>query len=384
MRENIKLGHIWGIPIGLNASWFLVFGLVTWTLSTGLFPGRYAGLPDIAYWIMGAATSILFFSSVLLHELGHAFFAIRSGIPVNRITLFIFGGVAEISREPRTPSDELRIAIAGPITSLALAIGFGSLGLAGSAVPVVAVPALWLARVNLALAFFNMIPAFPLDGGRVLRALVWQFGGSFRGATRVASLTGQIAAYGFIGFGLFSIFGGNLLNGAWLAFIGWFMQNAASASYAQADLQHSLSGMTAAQAMTRDHVRVPSDLTLNELVELHMLNGGHRVFFVDQEDQIGGMLTLLDLKNTPRSEWSNVTAAQAMRPNDEWIRIDPETELFDALKTMEEAKVNRLQVVDGGALVGVLSRDRALRYIRLLTELGLRSRRRPSLQLSGT
>jgi CBS domain-containing protein len=233
------------------------------------------------------------------------------------------------------------------------------------------------------LALFNMVPAFPLDGGRVLRALVWRFGGSFTGATRVASITGQIAAYGFIGFGVFSFFGGNFLNGAWLAFIGLFMQNAASASYAQANLQQSLSGVTAAQAMNRDYVRVPGDLYLKELVERRILNGGHQVFFVDEGGRIGGILTLADVKRIPQADWARVTAAQAMRPRDNIVWVDAGTELLAALRNMEEASVRHVPVINDGLLVGVLSRDHILRYIRLHRELDLRAGRRPSPQLSG-
>jgi Zn-dependent protease/CBS domain-containing protein len=371
MHASVKLGKIWGIPIGLHASWFLVFGLVTWSLATGYFPAEFPSLSTPAYWVLGAVTSILFFGSVLVHELGHAYLALHEGIPVNGITLFIFGGVAQISREPQSPGAELRIAIAGPITSLALAAGFGALWWIDQPVSMLAAPSLWLARINFMLAAFNMIPGFPLDGGRVLRAIVWRVTNSYLRATRVASFTGQVVAFGFIGVGVLTIFGGNFFNGIWLAFIGWFLQNAAAASYAQANMQQSLRGLTAWQAMTRDCVRVPNDLSLEELVERLVLGRAERCFFVTTNGTLEGMLTLTDVTQTPRSNWQTVTTGQTMRRREELISIQPNTELLTALQAMDDANVNQVPVMDGEALLGVLSREQVLRYVRLRAQLGL-------------
>jgi Zn-dependent protease len=371
MHASVKLGRIWGIPIGLHTSWFLIFGLVAWSLATGYFPDEFPDLSLPAYWVLGAVTSILLFGSVLVHELGHAYLARREGIPVNSITLFIFGGVAQISREPQSPGAEFRIAIAGPLTSLALAVGFGALWLVDQPVSMLAAPSLWLARINFALAAFNMIPGFPLDGGRVLRAIVWAVTGSYLRATRVASFTGQLAAFGFIGVGVFTIFGGNFFNGIWLAFIGWFLQNAAAASYAQANMQQSLSGVTALEAMTRDCVRVPSDLSLQELVERQILVGGQRCFFVADNGALEGMLTLTDVTQTPRSSWQTVTTGQTMRRREELVSVLPDTELLSALQAMDDANVNQVPVMDGEDLLGVLSREQVLRYVRLRAQLGL-------------
>jgi len=252
MAANVKLGRIFGIPLELHPSWFLIFGLVTWSLAIGYFPVEYPTLPMVAYWMLGAATSLLFFGSVLIHELGHSVVALRNQVPVRRIILFIFGGVAQIGREPPDAGTEFRIAIAGPLSSLGLAAGFAGLWWLDQAIPYLDAPSVWLMRINLLLAFFNLIPGFPLDGGRILRAVIWHFTGNFYRATQVAVFTGQLAAFGFISLGILIILTGYWLNGLWLVFIGWFLQNAAAASYAQTSLQESLRDVTVAQAMTRD------------------------------------------------------------------------------------------------------------------------------------
>jgi len=256
MEASVKLGRIWGIPIGLHTSWFLVFGLLTWTLSTGYFPLEYPHLSPWLHVILGVVTSVLFFGSVLGHELGHAAIALRNRIPVKSITLFIFGGVAQISREPRTPGAEFRIAIAGPLVSFALALFFGGVWLVSRSLPILAAPGVYLMRINFILAVFNLIPGFPLDGGRVLRAIVWALTKSFRQASQAAAFSGQLIAFGFIGFGIFTIFRGQLLNGAWLVFIGWFLQNAAASTYSQTNLQHAMEGITVGEVMNCDCERV--------------------------------------------------------------------------------------------------------------------------------
>jgi Zn-dependent protease len=214
MNANLKLGKIWGIPIGLNASWFFIFLLLTYSLSVGYFPTQYPELNLIGTLLLGLITTILFFSSVLAHELGHAFLALRSKIPVKGITLFIFGGVAQITREPKTPGEEFRIAIAGPIVSLTLSCIFGILYIIEANVPYLAAPAFYLMRINLILALFNLVPGFPLDGGRVLRSLIWKITGSYERSTKSASISGQVIAFGFIGLGIFQVISGQFINGA--------------------------------------------------------------------------------------------------------------------------------------------------------------------------
>jgi len=371
MAAGIKLGRILGIPVGLHVSWFLIFGLLTWSLAAGFFPVEYPALPTLAHWLLGAVTSVLFFGSVLLHELGHSVIALRNQVPVRSITLFMFGGVAQIGREPRTPGAEFRIAIAGPLTSLALAGTFGSLWQLDQAIPYLAAPSIWLARINLILAVFNMIPGFPLDGGRVLRALVWKITGSLHRATQVAAGSGQLVAFGFMGWGLFTIFGGNLFNGLWLVFIGWFLQNAAAASYAQSNLREMLRGVTVAQVMQPECPQVSGQTPLHQLVEERILSGGQRCFFVTDHGRLRGMLTLRDVSAVPRTDWGRVTVEQVMAPWERLVSVHPNTDLMEAMQSMDEANVAQVPVVTGDEVVGMLSREHVLHYIRVRGELGI-------------
>jgi Zn-dependent protease/predicted transcriptional regulator len=369
MQANVKLGSILGIPIGLHTSWFLIFGLVTWSLALGYFPDEYPELPGAAYWLLGALTSILFFGSVLLHELGHSVLAQRNGIPVQRITLFIFGGVAQIGQEPRTPGAEFRIAIAGPLTSAGLAIVFGGLWLLDRAIPYLAAPSIWLARINLILAAFNLIPGFPLDGGRILRAVIWQVTRSFQTATQVATFSGQFVAFGFIGVGVFIILGGNLFNGLWLVFIGWFLQNAAAATYAQASLKEQLQGIKVGFIMTREYPRVSSQTSLRELIDEQILHTGQRYFLVADNGHLIGMLGLRDVAAVPQASWGSTTVEQVMVPWERLSRVGPATELMDALLVMDDRQVAQLPVVEGDQVLGVISREQVLHYIRTRSEL---------------
>jgi Zn-dependent protease/CBS domain-containing protein len=371
MEASLKLGRIWGIPIGLHISWFLIFGLVTWSLAAGYFPEEYPTLTTAEHWLLGAVTSLLFFGSVLVHELGHAYLALRNDVPVRGITLFVFGGVAQIARDPRTPGAEFRIAIAGPLASLGLALLFGLAWLLSQSIPHLAAPSLWLARINMILAVFNLIPGFPLDGGRVLRSIVWKLTGNYLRATQIAAFMGQLVAFGFIGLGLLTLLGGNLFNGLWLAFIGWFLQNAAAASYSQANLQHSLRGVTVGQVMSQDCPQAPAHLPLARLVEEQVLAGGHRCFLITDDGQLRGMLSLRDVAAVPRAQWGEVTTGQAMIPFERLARVRPDTELLAALQTMDDANVAQVPVVEGSRVAGLLSREHVLHYVRARAELGL-------------
>jgi Zn-dependent protease/predicted transcriptional regulator len=371
MTANIHLGRILGIPIGLHVSWFLIFALVTWSLATGFFPGEYPQLGVAAYWALGALTSILFFASVLIHELAHSVVAQRHGIPVRNISLFIFGGVAQIGEEPKTAGAEFRIAIAGPVSSLLLAALFGVIYLIDQPIPYLAAPSLWLMRINFTLAIFNLIPGFPLDGGRVLRAAVWSLTRDYFRGTQVAAFAGQIIAFGFIGIGLLVVLTGNFFNGIWLVFIGWFLQNAAASSYAQSSLQHSLRGVRVAQVMSRECVQVPADMSIHDLVEERVLGAGQRCFFVAENGRLRGMLTLRDFSQVPRSDWTHVRTEEAMVPLERVAHVQPDTELMTALKIMDDAQVNQVPVMWGDQIQGVLSREQILRYVRTRAELGM-------------
>ncbi len=371
METSIKLGRIWGIPIGLHWSLFLVFGLITWSLAVGYFPEEYPTLSTPLYWLLGLVTSVLFFGSILAHELAHAIVAIRNKVPVKGITLFIFGGVAQLEQEARTPGAEFRIAIAGPLSSLALAGLFGGLWLLDQSVPYLAAPSIWLARINLILAAFNMIPGFPLDGGRVLRAAIWYWTGRLSRATRVAAFTGQLTAFGFIGWGIFTMFSGSFFDGIWLVFIGWFLQNAAAASYAQVNLQQLLQGVTAEQVMSRDYRKVSGNLSLNQFVEENILAEGQRSFFVGENGHVRGLVTLPNVTAVPQRKWRYMTVEQVMVPLKLLTTIGPETELMTALQKMDTGDVAQLPVVHNDEVIGMLSREQVLHYIRTRAELGI-------------
>jgi Zn-dependent protease/CBS domain-containing protein len=372
MNASIKLGRIWGIPIGLHSSWFLVFGLITLSLTRGYFAQEYPHLSTFAHLGLALATSLLFFSSVLLHELGHSIVALKNKIPVKGITLFIFGGIAQISREPDSPGTEFRIAVAGPMVSFGLAGLFGGLFLLSNQIPLLGASSAYLMRLNLTLALFNLIPGFPLDGGRILRSLVWKITSSYRRATRIASIGGQVIAFGFIGLGVLSIFTGQLVDGLWLVFIGWFLQSAASYTSHQLRMQEVLRGVTVGQAMTRDCSEIASLTTINQLVQERIIPNGQRCFFVmDLHGNINGLLTVDDISRIPQQKWRYVTAEQVMTPFNNLTQVEADSELLTALKNMEEANISQVPVVQFNRPVGVISRDQALRYLRLRTELGL-------------
>lgn len=371
MTSSVKLGRIWGIPVGLHLSWFLIFGLLTWSLAAGYFPGEYPQLSGIWYVTLGLVTTILFFGSVLAHELGHSYLALRNQIPVKGITLFIFGGVAQISREPDTPGAEFRIAIAGPLVSLALGLLFGLTWLAGESIPIMAAPSRYLMRINLILAVLNMIPGFPLDGGRVLRALVWWIGKDFYRANRIAVFGGRVVAMGFIGFGVWTIFNGQFFNGVWLAFIGLFLQNAASSASSSTVMQRALTGITVSQVMNRDCPIVPALMPINQLVDQQVLTGGQRCFFVADEVGLRGLLTLREIAALPQRKWRFTTAEQVMVPIKQLVRVAPNTELLSALQQMDDANIAQVPVLEGDDLVGVLSRESIVHYLRTRAELGI-------------
>src|SRR5574341_1786936 len=328
--KGIPLGRVLGVPIYLDWSWFLVFAFMTWSLATGYFPKQFTGGSLGQYWVAGAIATILLFVSVLIHELGHATVARAYHIPVQRITLFIFGGVAQLGAESRTAMSEFLVAIIGPIVSAALAGLFFVIGLAARATtPVDALFSL-LAGINLSLALFNLIPGFPLDGGRVFRAIVWGITRNLRRATEIAVTIGRVVAFLFILLGVWQILQGNWANGLWIAFIGWFLDNAAVGQLQQQRLHDLLTGHTVAQAMSRSCVTAPFDLSLQELVDHHILGEGHRCLLLARGEEIVGLLTLHHIREVQRDRWGTVTAGEIMTPISKIKRIKPEVGLEKA------------------------------------------------------
>jgi len=367
-RSAISLGRILGIPIGVDYSWFLIFALLTWSLATSYFPVEFANWPVAQYWIVGAVTVIFMFGSVLLHELGHSVVALRYKIPVRSITLFIFGGVAQIAAEPPSAISEFWIAIAGPVVSFGLALFFSVLqSLLGAVAPLLAI-AKYLAYINGALGLFNLIPGFPLDGGRVFRAILWGITHNLRKATLIAGNVGRLIAFIFILLGVWQIFTGNFGNGLWIAFIGWFLESAASSQIQQQTIHDLLAGHHVADAMRRDYTWILPDTTLQQLIDKHILGGGRRSLVVKQAEQVIGLLTLHNVKAIPSSAWSSTIASQVMIPMEKMKWIRPEADLVDALGEMDRDGVNQLPVMLGDQIQGILGRDDVINFLRTMSE----------------
>jgi len=368
MRHNVPLGRIIGIPIGLDLSWFLIFGLLTWSLAASYYPAEFHGWTPALYWITGAATALLLFASVLLHELGHSVVALRYKIPVRSINLYIFGGVAEIGAEPPSAKAELAIAIAGPIVSLALAALFTlAKPFAAASAPLFGI-AKYLAYMNTALFVFNLIPGYPLDGGRVFRAAVWGYTHNLRRATLIAASVGRFFGFVFIFVGVWQVFAGNL-GGLWMAFIGWFLDNAASSQVQQVTSQDLLAGHRVSQAMSTHCAAVSAELTLQELVDEHILGSGQRCLLVNSGDNTVGLMTLHRIKEVPRLEWATTSAAQVMLPWEQLKVIDPDAELSAALQEMDRDGVNQLPVTRDHHVIGILSREDVMTFLRVVTKL---------------
>ena len=368
-RHTIPLGRVLGIPLELDYSWFLVFALLTWALAVGHYPAEFKGWPPSLYWIMGAATAVMLFVSVLLHELGHSVVARRYKIPVRRITLLIFGGVSQIEAEAATAGADFRIAVAGPLVSLALAAFFAVLKPVVVGVSPLLALVQYLAYINVALALFNLIPGFPLDGGRGLRAIVWGLTGDFHRATRIAASVGRGFAFVFILVGVWQIFGGNFVGGLWIAFIGWFLESAAVAQTQQVVLQDLLGGHTVAEAMSHDLVTVPRDATLQQLVDQHILTSGRRSFLVQRDQAVLGLLTLHHVVQIPRAQWGATIAEQAMIPAARMRSARPDAELKTALAEMDRDGVSQLPVMVDHRVVGMLRREDIISFLRAAQQL---------------
>lgn len=371
-RDAIPLGRLFGIPLRLHYTWFIIFALVTVSLSWQYFPMFYPDWPVFLYWIIGVATSLLFFASVVAHELAHSLVSNANGVPVRSITLFIFGGVAQISREATRPIAELLMAAAGPVSSLLIAALFGLVWLLTRSVnePVAALGE-WLLRINVSLALFNLIPGFPLDGGRILRSLVWRFTGNYKKATRIATLAGQVISYLFIFGGIALMFlTRDWFNGLWIAFIGFFLGNAASASYRQVRLRESSQGYTARHVMSTDYPYIPGSLTLGELAKNYILPSGRRFFLVvDSDHRLEGIITLKNIKAVPSARWDITLVHQAMTPRGSLMAATPEADLLSLLELMDEQDINQMPVVQDDRVIGIVTRGDLVRFIQTHSEL---------------
>jgi Zn-dependent protease/CBS domain-containing protein len=374
LKSGIPIGRLFGIPLRLHFSWFFIFALVTWALAANYFPDVNPHWSISASIITGIITSLLFFASVLLHELMHSVVAIASGIPVKSITLFIFGGVSQITQEPAKPKVELKIAIAGPLTSILLGgIFWAIFYFTPNSFEYVIAVSFWLGLINFMLGVFNLLPGFPLDGGRVLRAILWWRSGNLRRATRWASNAGRGISFLFIFSGIWLIFQGPewWFNGLWLAFIGWFLGNAAVGSYRQLTIQQMLQGHAVNEAMTRKCITIEQDLSLNDLVSKHILITGNQCFVVADGDHIKGLITLKEIKAIPREEWAKISVNEAMLPFEKLNFVSPDQDLAQVMKILTEEEVNQLPVVEEGTIIGMISHENMLAFINLRDKLGM-------------
>jgi len=365
-RHAIPIGRIFGISVDLDYSWFLIVGLLAWMLAVSYYPYEFRAGTTGEYWVMGVVTALLLFASVLVHEIGHSIVAQAYGLQVPRITLFLFGGVAQIASEPPSAGAEFWIAIVGPLVSFALAALFWELEPLFAGAPAWFAVAKYLALLNLALAIFNLIPGFPLDGGRVLRAIVWRATGAYRRATAVAAVTGRFFGFVLILWGVWEVFLGHFTGGLWIAFIGWYLESAAGAQLQLESARALVGEHRVADAMRRDFPRVPGITTLQDLVDHFVAAGSSRYFVVDAGMGGEGLITIEAIRTVPRPAWPTTTAEQVMTPVERLDAVTPETGLWAALDKMGRDGVNQLPVLVDRQIMGVLSREDTFHYLRVL------------------
>ncbi len=364
--NSFRLGNILGIPVRIDYSWFLIVILFTWTFATGYYPNEFRNWPTLEYWIVGTVTSLMIFVSVLLHELGHSWVAMRYKLPVKSITLFIFGGVSQISAEPTSALSEFWITIAGPIVSFLLAGIFAIVSLIVTGFAPLLGLFKYLAYINAILGLFNLIPGFPLDGGGVLMAIIWGATHNRHRALLIASGVGSFFAYLFIIFGVYEVFMGNLINGLWIAFIGWFLITASRGQASQERVKETLAGHKVSEIMSQSYTIIQSSTILQALVDEQILAGSRRSFIVEAGEDVVGLLTLHQLRDVPREQWSTTRVDQVMISCSQWKDIGPDTDLWDAIEEMDREGVNQLPVMTDGRLDGMLTREDVISYLRRL------------------
>jgi Zn-dependent protease/CBS domain-containing protein len=360
-----RVARIAGIEVRIDSSWAVIALLITYSMYlrvTLVYPDTPTG-EAVALGILGA---VLFFGSVLVHELAHALVSQARGIRVQDITLFLFGGATRARVESRGPTDEFLIAVVGPLTSGALAVLFGIIASVGRDVLPTPLAGTfgYLAWVNLLLAVFNLIPGFPLDGGRVLRSAIWRATGSFARATRIASMSGQAVGWLLVALGVVSLLAGNLAGGIWFAFIGWFLVQAARASYQELQLRHMLRGVEAEDVMARDLLRIPPELSLQDAVDDYFMRYDHSAFPVEEQGRTIGLLTLRGVRRVPKDQWSSQRARDLMVPLGDQVVVAPDDRMDDVLGKLQDSEAGRVLVVQDGEVVGIITSSDLTRWLR--------------------
>lgn len=372
MPGSFRVFRIAGIDINIHISWLIILVFLTYSLATGWFPIMSPGYSTATYYLLGFIASILLFVSVLLHELAHSFVARSRGLQVKSIVLFIFGGVSNIEQEPPTPGIEFSLAFVGPLVSLLIGVLCYGLLLLVRGTHSLIVPVLsYLAVTNIILGVFNLIPGFPLDGGRVLRSIIWKATGNFQTATNITTFIGQAIAYLLILWGILLFFTGNAFNGLIIIFTGWFLLTSAQAARSQTVLETAFRGVTVNQIMNTNVLTVPANISLQKLVDEYFLPRGLRSAFVMQGDQLAGLITLSDIRHVPRDQWPQTPVGTVMIPLERLHTITPQQNVKDVLPLMTGQDVNQLAVVQDGRLVGVLTREGILRSLEIRRNLGV-------------
>jgi Zn-dependent protease/CBS domain-containing protein len=359
---RLRLFRVRGIPVRLDASWFPIALLIAWSLAVQLFPAWRPGLSSTTYWIMGVVGALGLFASIVVHELAHALVARRHRIPIDGITLFVFGGVAEMGAEPPSANAELRMAIAGPLTS----IGIAAVAFAGSRLSVVLA---YLGAINLLLAAFNLLPAFPLDGGRVFRALLWRRHGNLVRATRTATNVGRVFGALLMALGAVRFLLGDLLGGVWSFLIGLFLRQAADASYQQVLVRRAFAHEPVRRFMTVGPISVRPDVTLAQFLDGYVYRYHHKLFPVQDNGRLLGMISTRQLRDVPRADWPFRKVGAVTVPLSDAATVTPDTGALQALGRMRQTGRSRLLVVDHGRLAGVLSARDLLDFLALKLEL---------------
>ena len=371
-KSSIKLFRIAGIEIRLDYSWFIIFAILVYYFGFSYFP---VVLPDLSRGFLAIVTIVtvlLFFFSVLAHELSHSLVAKKRGMPVSRISLWIFGGIAEIEKEPETPFTEFAMAIVGPVASFVLAGIFGIIWFFTRTFSPVNESAAYLAQINVILGVFNLVPGYPMDGGRVLRSIVWKATGNLKRATFIASTIGRVFGFLLIALGVIFFFTNNFFNGAWFAFIGWFIQSAAYMSYRQLIFDISIKGIKVRDIITEDVVTVTQELSLKDIVEDYFMKYRFSRFPVVtniHSQKLIGVLSINDIKAFPREDWGNITAGKVVKSVSENEIVDEDSDISDAFKKMTKNNLAHLVVMTDFRIKGMITRTDVMRYIQFYSDL---------------
>jgi Zn-dependent protease/CBS domain-containing protein len=372
MRKSFRLITLFNIPVEINYTWFIILGLVIFTLARGYFPYTNPELGAATHWLMAIIAAFLLFASLLAHEFSHSLVAKKHKLSIRGITLFVFGGVAHMEEEPSSPGVEFKMAIAGPIMSFFLALVFFSLTQAfynlGFHKAILAITN-YLFILNLVVGIFNLIPGFPLDGGRVLRAALWSYYKDLRKATAIASGFGRGFAFFLMAMGFLNLFTGAVIAGIWFIFIGLFLQEAADVSYRQVVMKKLLSGVKVENFMTRDVVTVPAEITLDKLVDEYFFKFRHAAFPVVEDDTLRGLVTLHDIKEVPREKWSSTPAQEIMIPISKNLTIAKNRDAMYALTKIARTGFGRLLVIEDHKLIGILSQRDIMRLFEFKSEI---------------